>query len=48
MNWKLWLVELAQKVAYRLRKRKKCTLPVVNVHLKNNEFKTVSSKKINV
>ena len=38
------LVELAQKVAYRLRKEKMYA-SVVNVHLKNNEFKTVSHQK---
>ena len=38
------LVELVQKVAYRLRKEKMYA-SVVNVHLKNNEFKTVSHQK---
>lgn len=38
------LVELVQKVAYRLRKENMYA-SVVNVHLKNNEFKTVSHQK---
>lgn len=38
------LVELVQKVAYRLRKENMYA-SVVNVHLKNNEFKTISHQK---
>lgn len=38
------LVELVQKVAYRLRKENMYAT-VVNVHLKNNDFKNVSHQK---